>query len=152
MSLAIATVGEDDLDELRPLLRAYCDFYEVAPTDEALLALSQALLADPDREGVQLIARDERGEAIGFAALYWSWDTLNATRIAVMHDLFVTPAARGSGVADALIEACLHECHGHGAARLAWQTARDNVPAQRVYERVGATREEWVDYWLSVRP
>ena len=148
----VSRVTGADLPDLLTLLRAYCDFYEVAPTDEALLALSRALIADPDREGVQVVARDKHGEAVGFATVYWSWDTLNATRIGIMHDLFVTPAARGSGIADRLIDACLHECRGHGAARLAWQTARDNARAQRVYGRVGATREEWVDYRLSVRP
>ena len=64
----------------------------------------------------------------------------------------VTPGARGSGIGAALIDACLDQCRERGAARLTWQTARDNAPAQRVYERAGATREEWVDYWLSVRP
>ena len=53
-------------------MRAYCDFYEVAPTDDALLALSRALLADPEREGVQLIARTDAGEAIGFATIFWT--------------------------------------------------------------------------------
>ena len=54
----ISVVGEADLEELLPLLRGYCDFYEVAPSDEALLAVSRALIADPEREGLQLIARD----------------------------------------------------------------------------------------------
>jgi hypothetical protein len=27
-----------------------------------------------------------------------------------------------------------------------------NRRAQRVYERVGATREQWVDYWLGIAP
>ena len=30
-----------------------------------------------------------------------------------------------------------------------WQTATDNDRAQKVYDRVGGTREEWVDYWLE---
>jgi RimJ/RimL family protein N-acetyltransferase len=30
-----------------------------------------------------------------------------------------------------------------------WQTASDNLRAQAVYERVGASREEWIDYALS---
>ena len=47
----ITRVGEADLDELLPLLRGYCDFYEVSPSDEALLAVSRALIADPEREG-----------------------------------------------------------------------------------------------------
>jgi GNAT superfamily N-acetyltransferase len=148
----VARVTRADLPDLLPLVRAYCDFYEVAPSDAALLELSRALIADPDREGLQLIARTDDGEAVGFATVYWTWDTLLAARTAIMHDLFVTPGARGSGAADLLIRACLEECRRHGAEKLGWQTARDNTRAQRVYERVGATRDEWIDYWLAVSP
>jgi GNAT superfamily N-acetyltransferase len=145
-------VVEADLPELLPLVRAYCDFYDVAPTDEALLAVSRALIADPDREGVQLIARTDQAEAVGFATVYWTWDTLIAARAGIMHDLFVLPTARGTGVADRLIGACIDECRRHGAIKVGWQTARDNTRAQAVYERVGATRDEWVDYSLAVSP
>jgi GNAT superfamily N-acetyltransferase len=70
-----------------------------------------------------------------------------------MHDLFVEPQARGTGLADELIAACVGECRRHGAKTLVWQTARDNARAQRVYERLGATRDDdWLDYSLSVRP
>jgi RimJ/RimL family protein N-acetyltransferase len=147
----ISRVGEADLGELLPLMRGYCDFYEVSPSDDALLALSRALIADPDREGVQLIARDG-GEAVGFATIYWSWATTTASRIGVMNDLFVAAAARGTGAAEELIRACVEECKHHGAEELTWQTAPDNARAQRVYDRVGATRAQWVDYSLSVRP
>jgi GNAT superfamily N-acetyltransferase len=144
----IGRVSETDLPELLPLVRAYCDFYDVAPSDEDLLALSRALIADPEREGVQLLARDGDGRPIGFATVYWSWATTSAERIGVMNDLYVAPEGRGTGVAEALIDACRELCRGHGAGKLTWQTAPDNVRAQRVYDRVGATREEWVDYWL----
>ena len=147
-----ARVTTADLPELLPLVQAYCDFYEVDPADHALLAVSRALIGDPDREGVQLIARADNGDAIGFATVYWSWNTLSATRVGIMHDLFVVPSARGTGAADLLIGACVDECRKHGATTLGWQTARDNARAQGVYERVGATREEWVDYWLAVNP
>jgi GNAT superfamily N-acetyltransferase len=147
--IAIARVQEADLPELLPLLRGYCDFYEVRPSDDELLALARALIADPERDGVQLLARNE-GEAVGFATIYWSWATTIASRIGVMNDLFVAPAARGTGAAERLIQACVDECREHGAAELAWQTAPDNARAQRVYDRVGATRSQWVDYSLSV--
>ena len=39
------------------------------------------------------------------------------------------------------------------AARVVWQTARDNHRAQAVYARVGATRDDrWLDYDLLVQP
>jgi GNAT superfamily N-acetyltransferase len=144
----ITVVTEADLPELLPLMRAYCDFYEVAPSDENLLALSRALIAGPGCDGVQLLARDELGAAVGFATVFWSWSTLSASRIGVMNDLYVAPPARGSGAADALIAACLDRCREHGASDLTWQTARENLRAQAVYERVGGRREEWIDYSL----
>ncbi len=149
--MTIARVTEADLTELLPLIRAYCDFYEVAPSDEALLSLSRALIADPEHEGVQLLARSE-GRAVGFATIFWSWATTSAERIGIMNDLYVAPEARGTGVAEALIEACRAECAVRGAGKLTWQTAPDNAAAIKLYERVGATREQWVDYWLPVEP
>jgi GNAT superfamily N-acetyltransferase len=147
----ITTVAEADLLELLPLMRGYCDFYEVDPSDDDLLAMSRVLIADPDREGTQLIARDDEGRASGFATIFWTWTTLSAARIGVMNDLFVSERARGTGVAEALIAACAERCRGHGAVSLDWTTARDNHRAQRLYERVGAKRDErWVDYSLDV--
>jgi GNAT superfamily N-acetyltransferase len=147
---AIEVAGEQDLSELLLLMRGYCDFYEVAPSDEELLALSRALIADPEREGVQLLARDDAGTAIGFATIFWTWSTTRAARIGVMNDLFVAPAGRGSGAAEALIGACVERCRTRGARLLAWRTALDNHRAQAVYDRVGGRRSQWLDYDLPV--
>jgi GNAT superfamily N-acetyltransferase len=151
---AIAVVREEDLDDLLPLMRAYCDFYEVAPSDAALLAMSRALIADPEREGVQLIARGPgpARPAVAFATVFWTWQTLSAARAAVMNDLFVAEPARGTGIAEALIAACGEAARAHGAPRLIWQTAKDNLRAQAVYDRVGGRRSEWLDYDLSIDP
>jgi GNAT superfamily N-acetyltransferase len=147
---SIRRVEAADVDELLVLMRAYCDFYEVSPPDEDLLAIASALIADSVNEGVQLIARDSTGRAVGFATLYWTWSTTSACRIGVMNDLFVAQDARGRGIAERLIDACRAECAARGARQLTWQTAPDNLRAQAVYDRVGATREQWVDYWLAV--
>ena len=148
----IATVTEADLPELLPLMRGYCDFYEVDPSDDALLAMARMLVADPE-QGVQLIARDDEGTAVGFATIFWTWSTLSTAELGVMNDLFVTQDARGGGFADALIAACAERCRGRGVHELAWQTAHTNTRAQAVYDRVGARRDErWLDYSLSVAP
>jgi GNAT superfamily N-acetyltransferase len=149
----ITTVTEADLPELLPLMRGYCDFYEVDPSDDALLTMSRMLIDDPELEGVQLIARDDDGLAVGFATIFWTWSTLSASRLAVMNDLFVVADARGGGHADALIAECVERARARGATELAWQTAKDNARARAVYERVGATRDErWLDYSLGVAP
>jgi GNAT superfamily N-acetyltransferase len=148
----IAVVTKADLPHLLPLMRAYCDFYGVAPGDEELMSLAHALMADPDCEGFQLIARDDDGRAVGFATVFWTWSTLAAARTAIMNDLFVHPDARGSGLAEALIEECRVRARRRGAASLGWQTAKDNDRAQAVYDRIGAKREEWLDYSLDTGP
>jgi GNAT superfamily N-acetyltransferase len=139
---------EAEVQRLLPLMRGYCDFYRVRPSDTALLFMARALVADPPREGVQLIATDG-DQDVGFATLFWSWETTTAGRVGVMNDLYVVTASRGRGAGSALIEACLERCREHGAVRMIWQTAVDNVAAQAVYDHVGATRETWVDYWLD---
>jgi len=146
----IRPVTDGDLDELLPMMVAYCHFYRTDPGREALAELARALLADPDNEGVQLLARDDTGTAVGFATIYWSWDTTEALRIAIMHDLFVDPAARGGGVGRALIDACASEASRRGRERLVWETAPDNVTAQRVYDGTGAERSTWLEYSLAL--
>ena len=143
--MRISLVAETDLPDLLPLMRGYCTFYETDPADERLLTLSRALIADPDCEGFQLVARDGDGRALGFATVYWSWSTLSAARSAILNDLFVHPDARGTGLAEALIEEARKRAADR-AESIGWQTAKDNLRAQRVYERIGAKRSEWVDF------
>jgi ribosomal protein S18 acetylase RimI-like enzyme len=147
---SIAVVTDGDLAELLPLMRAYCDFYAVKPSDRSLLDLSRALLDAPEQDGLQLIARDAAGEAVGFATLFWSWSTTAAGRIGIMYDLYVSPQARGQGLADQLIDACVERCERRGAVRLEWQTAPDNLRAQAVYDRVGGVRETWLSYVIAI--
>ncbi len=107
----------------------------------------EELAALPGYYDVLLVARDDAGALVGSVAIKRLPDGSGELK-----RLYVRPSARGTGVADRLIEACLEECRRHRAAKLGWQTAPDNARAQAVYERVGATRDEWADYWLAVSP
>jgi GNAT superfamily N-acetyltransferase len=146
--LTIDTVGASDVADLLPMLRAYCDFYRVDPPDEKLAALVSALIDDP-AEGLQLIARDSDGTPLGFATVYWTWQTLYAARVGVLNDLFVAPASRGSGAGRALIERCRELCRERGAEKLVWETALDNTTAQRLYDGIGAEKSTWHTYELD---
>ncbi|MGX9792271.1 N-acetyltransferase family protein [Mycobacterium sp. MMS18-G62] len=146
--LTIGTVGPGDLPELMPMLRAYCDFYRVDPPDDRLKALADALIANP-AEGVQMIARDSDGTPLGFATIYWTWQTLHAGRVGVLNDLFVVPASRGTGAGRALIERGRQLCRERGAEKLVWETAPDNAVAQRLYDGIGAQKSTWLTYELD---
>ena len=153
LQLSIEKVRVVDMPLLMPMLRAYCDFYEVNPRDDRLVALCRALIDSPG-EGVQLIARRIEedgafGDPVGFSTLYWTWQTLDAARIGVMNDLFVVDSVRGGGVGRQLIEACRAECRKKGAAKLVWETALDNERAQRLYDGIGAQSSRWMSYEID---
>src|SRR5262249_39872609 len=100
----IRPAREDEIEEMLPLIRAYCEFYETEPKDEGLRKMFQTLITDSS-QGAVFIARDARhdGKAVGFATLDWKWSSLKAARTGYLEDLFVDPEARGKGIADALI-------------------------------------------------
>jgi len=72
--------------------------------------MSRVLIAEPDHEGVQIVARGRDQRAIGFATLVWMWATWAGGRVGIMADLYVASPARRSGVGRQLIQACRREC------------------------------------------
>lgn len=138
-----------DVDRLAPLILEYVvGFYrQPRPPDQELDALIDLLLEG--REGTSFVAeRDD--ELLGFVTLYFTWNTLLAARIAIMHDLYVIEPARGSGVAVDLFQACVEEGRRRGCREMNWETAPDNRRAQRFYQKVGGLREEWVPYSIEL--
>lgn len=138
----------DEIPDLMPLLRAYCDFYECDPTDDGLKAFAEKMLTE-SRWGCLLIAR-ELDRTIGFAALAWKWSSLRGSLVGYLDDLYVHPDARGKGVADALISVCAERASENGATALVWLTADDNHRAQAVYDRLGGTFGVYREYDLEL--
>jgi GNAT superfamily N-acetyltransferase len=144
----IRPAREDEVEEMLPLMRAYCDFYEVNPTDEGVMTMARTLINEPSQGTVFIARRD--GRAIGFATLDWKWSMLKGARIGYLEDLFVDPEARGLGTADALIEVCADRCRELGMPALEWMTAPDNHRAQKVYNRTGAEADTYLEYDLEL--
>ena len=150
-----------DVPELVVLMRAYCDSSDephvAKPSDDDLRSLCNKILADPEREGVYVLARrstDGDTSPVGFASLFWSWSfTSHPGRQAILSDLYVSPSARGCGVAGVLIHACEEQARQRGHVRsMIWQTATDNHAAQRAYQRLGLTPSPCADYELVLFP
>jgi GNAT superfamily N-acetyltransferase len=146
--IEIRPARTDEIEEMLPLIRAYCEFYETVPNDAGLREMFEILINDPE-QGAVFIARHD-GRAVGFATLDWKWSSLKAARIGYLEDLFVEPETRGRGIADALIETCAQRCREHGRQAMQWMTAPDNHRAQKVYDRTGAGSETYLEYDLEL--
>lgn len=140
----------DDIEALKPLARAYTDFYESDPSDEGLAALLEMAT---DRAGQQyfvLVAEADEGHIVGFAISCWKWSSLKGARVLFLDDLFVDPEERGKGHADELIEALADRARANGAPVVAWLTMPDNKRAHAVYDRAGGKATELIEYELEV--
>jgi GNAT superfamily N-acetyltransferase len=141
---------EDDLEAVLPLYRAYCDFYERHPPDEGLLEICRSVIADHGPAGWLLVGDDDDGNIVGFALMDWKFSSLAGARVGFLEDLYVATGARGSGLAEALIDGCANRARARGCPVLQWLTQPDNKRARTVYERVGATGEHLVEYVLDL--
>jgi len=143
----IATIADEEFEQLLPLIAAYQRFYEVDEIDEGRnRAFFRRFLA-PSEDGLLLGARRD-GRLVGYACLYWHFSSLEAVESVLMNDLYVTEDARGAGIGRALIEATAEVARERGVPYVEWSTAPDNTTAQRLYDSTGAKRSEWVSYEL----
>ena len=151
--MSVRSAAAEDLPAVLPLVRAYCEFYETTPEeapDAGLEEMCRALISAPEDQGMLLVAEDDSGDVVGFAAVGWKWSSLRASRVAILEDLFVSPEARGGGFGRELILAVADRAREHGAPKLEWVTAVDNHRARAVYDSVGALGGEWRNYELEL--
>lgn len=128
-----------DLESVAVLFDAYRQFYE-KPAD---LALARRYIIEryQRKESVIIVAENAGGDIVGFTQLYPAFCSVLADRTFVLYDLFVAPAARGTGAGRALMEAAETHARRSGAARLELQTAKTNVIGQTLYESCGWQRD-----------
>lgn len=136
-ALEVRRAGAEDLDRVVPLFDAYRTFYGQPSQPAACRGFLEARLARG--ESVLLLAcRD--GAALGFVQLYPVFSSVRLRPAFLLSDLYVDPAARGSGVVDALLGAAAAHASQAGAAFLLLETGDDNARAQAVYARHGWRR------------
>ena len=81
------------------------------------------------------------GAVVGYAFFSAGYNTDVAARSIVLHDLFVTAAARGRGVGSALMAAVAAETVRAGVS-LEWGVHTANAGALEFYRRLGAVAAE----------
>jgi GNAT superfamily N-acetyltransferase len=143
MSVDVRPVEPRDADAWRRLFREYGVFYETS-FDDAQLDHVWGLLTT-ESSGVDALVAEVEGAVVGIAHYRSHPDTFSTGLDWYLDDLFTDPAARGTGVASALIDRLTELARATGPGTLRWITAEDNVTAQRVYDRL-AKRTTWVTY------
>ena len=148
MQITTRAVAEGDRAGWERLYQGYATFYKVEQSSQ-MRARVWEWLFDPTHEVEGLVAEDGDGRLVGLAHYRAFARPLAAATGGFLDDLFVDPAARGSGAAAALIEAIKAEAGKRGWTVIRWITAEDNYRARGLYDRVaGQTR--WVTYDIKL--
>lgn len=102
-----------------------------------------------EHHGLMLIAESARGERVGLVAGHivdepWPVETPDSTRYGYVSDIFIQPAARGSGLATLLLDAITAHFQRvePSVRRIRINVLAVNTMARRAYEKAGFTPYE----------
>jgi GNAT superfamily N-acetyltransferase len=123
----------------------YLDFYEMA-WDESDFDRAWAALERDER--VHVLGAKIEGRLVGLAQFLEHASTTGAD-VGYLQDLFTDPAARGQGVATALINAVVDAARAKGCSRVYWVTHESNLTARRVYDNL-AVNSGFIRYQIAI--
>ncbi|CAM3975628.1 Protease synthase and sporulation negative regulatory protein PAI 1 [Novosphingobium lubricantis] len=147
MTLTVRPATPVDLSLIAELIRALAAYEKLADAvrfDEAGLAEK---LFGP-RPYAEVLIGEVDGVAQGFALFFHNFSTFEGKPGIYLEDLFVRPAARGSGLGKALLQRLAALAAERDCARLEWSVLDWNEPAIGFYRSLGA---RFMDAWTVMR-
>ena len=122
----------------------YLTFYETTVTRQVYETAFLRLLDDSYNEYRGLLAEID-GKAIGLTHFLFHRNLWAVEDVCYLSDLFTDPAARGRGVARALIHAVQKAAKAEGVPDVYWLTQEFNYRGRMLYDQV-ATRTPFIVY------
>ena len=134
----IRAVRADDYAAWKPLWDGYNAFYGRSGKTALPLEVTQMTwvrFLEPD-EPMHALVAEGSGTLLGLAHFLFHRSTIQLPPTCYLQDLFTVEAARGQGVARALIQSVYDRAKASGSPRVYWQTHETNTIAMRLYDQV----------------
>lgn len=137
----------DDVPVLLELVRELAVYEREPDAVVATVELLDAALFGPAPVASCTVALGPDGEVVGFALWFVTFSTWQGRPGLWLEDLFVRPAARGTGLGKALLQSLAATCVERGYARFEWWVLDWNAPAIGFYRSLGAVaQDEWTTF------
>ncbi|MEO9465961.1 GNAT family N-acetyltransferase [Sulfitobacter pontiacus] len=149
MTITTRPMDAADRSAWEALFAGYAAFYKVDQTPQMRETVFGWLM-DPDHGSNCIVAQDASDTLVGFTHYRPFVSQLRAVTNCFLDDLFVSPQARGTGAAQALIKAVETVAKNNGWGTLRWITAEDNYRGRGAYDKL-ATRTGWVTYDIALK-
>jgi len=139
----------EDTPVILAMIRELADYERMSHEVVAdVTRLRQSLFGE--RRVAEVLIAEKRGEPLGFALFFHNFSTFVGRPGIYLEDLYVRPAARGSGIGKALLVRLARIAVERGCGRLEWAVLDWNEPAIGFYRRLGATAMyEWTVFRLT---
>jgi len=147
VTLSIRSATAADLPLIARFIRDLAEYEKLADEvrfDEA--KLGEKLFGA--RPYAEVVIGEIDGTAQGFALFFHNFSTFEGRPGIYLEDLFVRPAARGSGLGKALLAYLAKLCTERDCARLEWSVLDWNAPSIGFYKSLGA---RMMDEWTVMR-
>lgn len=132
-----------DVPLILRLVRELAEFEREPDAVEATEDMLAAALFG-ERPAAEAVIAELDGASVGFALFFQNFSTWTGRPGIYLEDLYVTPAARGSGTGTALLRHLAGIALDRGCGRFEWAVLDWNEPAINFYRAMGAVgMDEW---------
>ena len=139
----------NDINLLLDLILQYYAFDHIETDTSSLRPSLGTLIFDSSLGKVWLIQADSR--PVGYVILTFGYDLEFGGRQATITDLYIVPQYRRKGFGFATLQFIEETCRSFGIQAFELQVKRENIAAQRLYERFGMTRHDRIPMSKVVR-
>lgn len=144
MPVTIRPAAPEDAALILSFVRDLAEYEKLLHAVEATQAHIEAALFSEHPKAFCDIAEID-GEPVGFALWFYNFSTFVGRHGIYLEDLFVRPAARGSGAGKALLANLARRCVAENLGRLEWAVLDWNAPSIAFYDSLGAAAmDEWI--------
>jgi len=134
--ITIRPLRADDKAQWTALWTAYLAFYNTTLPPDIYDSSFARMLGDDPRDFSGLVAEKD-GALIGLTHFVFHRHGWKIEDVCYLQDLYVSPAARGTGCGRKLIEAVYAAADAKGCPSVYWLTQDDNAAGRQLYDRVG---------------
>jgi GNAT superfamily N-acetyltransferase len=148
-AVTIRAATREDVPTILDFIEQLADYERMRDRVRATTAALEETLFGAQPAAEVIIASLD-GRDVGFALFFQTYSTFLARPGLHLEDLFVIPAARGSGIGRALLARLAAIAETRDCGRLEWAVLTWNEPAIRFYRQLGAVPlDEWQTYRLD---
>ena len=149
MHYQIIKATKENINQVGKIFDLYRQFYKYkSNVQESTNYISERI---SNNESIIFLALTENNNSAGFVQLYETFGSLHLGKIIILYDLYVKEECRKHGIGKKLMEKSEEYAKSIGAKGIELSTAKDNITAQSLYEKIGYIRDnEFFSYSYDI--